>query len=240
MVRLFLLPLLCFILVFIVPVVLRAALFRHEASTAWRNADRSSARLLPTPSAEALVRIYSARTVSWRGIVAVHSWIVIKDRDGPYERYDLTAWGEPIRLNGFLPDGRWFGQIPEEVYAADGNVAEALVPHMRAAIRDYRYSRLGEYTAWPGPNSNTFVATVMAAVPEIRASLPPTAIGKDFPVDGRWLAATPSGTGFRVSFGGYAGITVAWVEGIQLNVLGLVAGIDLRRPAILLPGFGRL
>jgi hypothetical protein len=111
---------------------------------------------------------------------------------------------------------------------------------MRAAIRDYRYSRLGEYTAWPGPNSNTFVATVMAAVPEIRASLPPTAIGKDFPVDGRWLAATPSGTGFRVSFGGYAGITVAWVEGIQLNVLGLVAGIDLRRPAILLPGFGRL
>jgi hypothetical protein len=186
------------------------------------------------------VRIYSARTVSWRGIVAVHSWIVIKDRDGPYERYDLTAWGEPIRLNGFLPDGRWFGQIPEEVYAADGNVAEALVPRMRAAIRDYRYSRLGEYTAWPGPNSNTFVATVMAAVPEIRASLPPTAIGKDFPVDGRWLAATPSGTGFRVSFGGYAGITVAWVEGIQLNVLGLVAGIDLRRPAILLPGFGRL
>jgi hypothetical protein len=240
MIRPLLLTFLGFILVFIVPVALRAALFRHEAGAAWRNADRSSARLLPPDSAAALVRIYSARTVSWRGIVAVHSWIVIKDRDGPYERYDLTAWGEPIRLNGFLPDGRWFGQVPEEVYAADGAAAEPLVRRMREAIRSYRYARLGEYTAWPGPNSNTFVAAVMAAVPEIRASLPPTAIGKDFPVDGRWLAATPSRTGFRLSLGGYAGFTIAWVEGLQINVLGLVAGVDLRRPAIFLPAFGRL
>ena len=48
--------------------------------------------------------------------------------------------------------------------------------------------RLGEYTAWPGPNSNTFVATVLAAVPETGVTLPATAIGKDFPVDGRWIA----------------------------------------------------
>jgi hypothetical protein len=170
----------------------------------------------------------------------VHSWIVLKDRGGAYERYDLTAWGEPIRLNGFLPDGRWFGQLPEEVYAAEGTAAETLIPRMRAAIRSYRYARLGEYTAWPGPNSNTFVAAVMAAVPEIRTALPPTAIGKDFPVDGRWLAVAPSKTGFRVSFGGYAGLTLAWVEGLQINFLGLVAGIDVRRPAIFLPAFGRL
>jgi hypothetical protein len=241
MMRLLVLTLLSFVLVFIVPVALRAALFRHEAAAAWWNADRSSARLLPpTASVDALVRIYSARTVSWRGILAVHSWIVIKDRGGPLERYDFTAWGDPIRLNGFLPDGRWFGQLPEEVYAADGLAAEKLVPRMREAVRSYRYRSLGEYTAWPGPNSNTFVAWVMAAVPEIHAALPPTAIGKDFPVDGRWLAPTPSGTGFRLSLGGYAGFTLAWVEGVQINFLGLVAGFDLRRPAVFLPAFGRL
>jgi hypothetical protein len=241
MTRLLMLPLAFVVVVFVAPVALRAALFRHDASAAWRSADRSSARLLPPDvSTEALVRIYCARAVSWRGIVAVHSWIVIKDRGGPIERYDLTAWGEPIRRNGFLPDGRWFGQLPQEIYAADGDAAEALVPRMRAAVGAYPYGASGDYTAWPGPNSNTFVAAVMAAVPEINVALPPTAIGKDFPVDGRWLAATPSRTGFRVSLGGYVGVTLAWVEGVQINFLGLVAGCDLRRPAIFLPAFGRL
>jgi hypothetical protein len=27
---------------------------------------------------------------------------------------------------------------------------------------------------------------------------------------------------------------------VEINVLGLVAGIDIRRPAIKLPGFGRI
>jgi len=30
------------------------------------------------------------------------------------------------------------------------------------------------------------------------------------------------------------------VEGIEVNFLGLVAGLDLRRPAVKLPGFGRI
>ena len=35
-------------------------------------------------------------------------------------------------------------------------------------------------------------------------------------------------------------MTVGWVEGVEINVLGLVAGIDFRRPALKLPGFGRI
>jgi cytosine/uracil/thiamine/allantoin permease len=54
---------------------------------------------------------------------------------------------------------------------------------MRAAIADYRYRNHGDYNAWPGPNSNTFVATILAAVPEIGVTLPATAIGKDFSLD---------------------------------------------------------
>ncbi len=36
------------------------------------------------------------------------------------------------------------------------------------------------------------------------------------------------------------GVKLGWVEGVEFNFLGLVAGLDLRRPALKLPGFGRL
>ena len=74
----------------------------------------------------------------------------------------------------------------------------------------------------------------------MRASLPATAIGKDFPYDGRWVGATPSGTGVRINLGGYFGVTLGWVEGFELNMFGAVAGLDFRRPGLKLPGLGRL
>jgi uncharacterized protein DUF3750 len=214
-----------------------------DRSVNWQTADRSSAGLLPSPAEhpEAMVRIYAARTVRWRGIFAVHSWIVVKEPHASrYTRYDYTAWGEPIRINGFLPDGRWFGSIPQTIAAADGEAASRMVPKIRAAIEGYEWRSNGDYRAWPGPNSNTFVAAVLAAVPELQVALPPTAIGKDFPYDGDVFGLTPSGTGIRVTLGGYLGLTIGWVEGLEINVLGAVFGIDLRRPAVKLPGLGRV
>ena len=238
------LTLLALLLVFVAPVLVGIALHRRRtAGVAWQLADRSSAGLLP-PAArhpEAMVRVFSARTVSWRGIVASHSWIVVKPAGAPrYQRFDYTAWGTPISVDRFEPDGRWFGAAPELVFAADGAAAGAMLPRIKAAIETYRYPRPGDYRAWPGPNSNTFVAAVMDAVPEMRASLPPTAIGKDFPYDGRWFGRTPSGTGLRLNLGGYVGLTLGWVEGIEVNLLGAVAGLDLRRPGIKLPALGRI
>ena len=235
--------LLLFILFYMLPIAVAALLYRvRGVGAGWRTADRSSVGHLP-PAAlhrQAMVRIFAAQTVRWRGIFATHCWIVFKpaDADG-YTRYDYTAWGQPIRMNGFEPDGRWFGHAPEVVFAADGQTAAALIPRMQAAIRGYAFREQGDYRAWPGPNSNTFVAAVMDAIPEIRVALPPTAIGKDYPYDGNWLRRTPSGIGFRLTLGGYAGLTFAWVEGIEVNVLGAIAGFDLRRPAIKLPGLGR-
>ena len=238
------LALLLFVVFFLLPLGVSALRYQSDGVGAgWRTADRSSAGLLPpaqsTPGA--VVRVFAAQTVRWRGIFATHCWIVFKPAGArAYTRYDYTAWGEPIRMNGFEPDGRWFGQVPQVVLAADGPAAEAMIPRMQAAIADYAWKNLGDYRAWPGPNSNTFVAAVLDAVPEARAVLPNTAIGKDYPYDGRWLRRTPSGTGFRLTLGGYAGLTLAWVEGIEVNILGGVAGLDLRRPAIKLPGLGRI
>lgn len=234
-----------FLVLLFAPIGVSAAsyLLSDRASANWYAADRSSAGVLPEVSEhpEAAVRIYAARTVRWRGIVAVHSWIVFKDKGASrYSRYDYTAWGEPIRVNGFVADGRWFGQVPEEVFRADGDRAALLIPKIRAAIDSYKYRNLGDYRAWPGPNSNTFVAAIIDAVPEMQAVLPPTAIGKDFPYDGEWFGRTPSGTGLRATLGGYLGVTIGWLEGIEVNVLGAVLGIDIRRPAIKIPGLGRI
>lgn len=234
-----------FLILLFAPIGVSAAayLMSDRASANWYAADRSSAGVLPAASEHpgAMVRIYAARTVRWRGIVAVHSWIVFKEQGASrYSRYDYTAWGDPIRVNGFVADGRWFGQAPEEVFRADGDKAASLIPKIQAAIDSYKYRNLGDYRAWPGPNSNTFVAAIIDAVPEMQAVLPPTAIGKDFPYDGAWFGRTPSGMGLRATLGGYLGITVGWLEGVELNVLGAVLGIDVRRPAIKIPGIGRI
>jgi Protein of unknown function (DUF3750) len=209
----------------------------------WQTADRSSAGLLPAPSAhpEALIRVYSARTVRWRSIFAVHSWIVLKEAGAAsYSRYDYTAWGEPIRSNGFAADARWFGAAPETIVAVDGEEASRLIPKIRHVIETYKFSATGDYSAWPGPNSNTFVQAALDAVPELKAVLPPTAIGKDYPYEGDWMGLTASRTGVYVSLGGYLGLTLGWVEGFEINFLGAVLGFDIRRPALKLPGIGRL
>ena len=185
--------------------------------------------------------MFAARTVRWRSIFAVHTWIVVKEKGAAtYSRYDYTAWGDPVRSNGFAPDGRWFGALPETVVAVDGARAEALIPKIRAVIENYKFRAYGDYSAWPGPNSNTFVQAALDAVPELRAVLPPTAIGKDFPYSGRWAGITASGTGLYASLSGYLGMTIGWVEGVEINFLGAVIGLDIRRPALKLPGIGRL
>jgi hypothetical protein len=77
-------------------------------------------------------------------------------------------------------------------------------------------------------------------VPELDATLPALAIGKDYPYDGRWLRSTADGAGFRLSFAGYGGLTLSWREGLAIGLLGTAVRIDFRRPAIELPGLGRI
>jgi Protein of unknown function (DUF3750) len=119
-----------FVIFFLIPVAVSAILFLMDDRVAnWKTADRSSAGLLPPagPDLRAVVRIFSARTVRWRGIVATHSWIVVKEAGAiAYSRFDYTAWGKPIWIDRFVPDGRWFGRTPEVVFAADGPAADRI------------------------------------------------------------------------------------------------------------------
>jgi hypothetical protein len=54
------------------------------------------------------------------------------------------------------------------------------------------------------------------------------------------VSVAPSGTGIQLSLLGLAGVLVGWEEGVEVNLLGLTFGLDWNRPALKLPGLGRL
>ena len=228
---------------FLAPVAARAALFAYgHGPMSWRDADWSSTGSLPAAAAyrQARVLVMSGQTGGWKGTVAVHSWIVLKRANASsWTRYDVVGWGSPIRTNGWAPDGRWYGNTPTVLADISGAEAAALIPRIEDAVKSYQFANSGDYRLWPGPNSNTFVATVLRAVPELGVTMPPNAIGRDYRAY-PYAGLSDSGTGVEASLWGVLGVKLGWVEGIEVNVLGLVAGLDLRHPALKLPAFGRI
>ena len=209
----------------------------------WRDAPRHSAGLAPDPAAhpEAIVQIYAARAFNWRGYVATHPWIIVK-RSGAqsFTRYEVVGWGggDALKVNYALPDGLWFGAMPEIMADYRGPGIDQLIDRIEAAIATYPFK--DQYRSWPGPNSNTFLAHVAREVPELRLDIPANAIGKDYRAWDAPVALAPSGTGVQLSLLGLAGVTLGAEEGVEVNVLGLNLGIDILRPALRVPGLGRI
>ena len=76
----------------------------------------------------------SGRTGGWKGVIAVHSWIVFKRENAKtWTRYDVVGWGNPVRMNGWAPDARWYGTAPTVVADIKGAEAAALIPKIEAA-----------------------------------------------------------------------------------------------------------
>jgi hypothetical protein len=229
--------------IFLFPLAVHGALYSARSRPqSYDRADWSSTGMLPPANAEpgARLLVFTGRTGRWRGIFAVHSWVVFKPKNAAsWNRYDVVGWGQPVRNNGWAPDGRWFGDTPQVLLDVRGVQAATLIPKVQAAISAYQYNRAGDYRIWPGPNSNTFVASVLRAMPELETTLPSNAIGKDFRPE-PYLGLTDSRTGVEASLFGVVGVKLGWVEGVELNFMGLVTGLDLRHPGVKLPGFGRI
>ena len=242
--RLFLWLVLSILVLFVLPLALHAAVWAtRDHPTSWARADWGPSGLLPPAHAvpEARVHVLSARTGGLKGAVAVHSWIVtLKPGAARYDRYDVVGWGTPVRRNAYPADGRWYSNEPVVHYTARGAEAERLIPEIERAVAAYRWRNRGDYTIFPGPNSNTFVASVIRAVPGFEATLPPTALGRDFPADGRWFTPPRNGHGLRMSLGGYAGVVLGGMEGVEFNFLGTVFGFDPATLTLKLPGWGAL
>jgi hypothetical protein len=212
----------------------------------YRRADRSSAGIAPpaetTP--QAVVQVYAARALNWRGVFGVHSWVATKPENAEeYTVHQVIGWRIYRNLPAVIsapgiPDGRWFGNEPTLIGELRGDTAARAIPKILAAVDNYPYPN--EYKLWPGPNSNTFVAYIGKQVPELRMDLPTTAIGKDYPINGSLIDRAPSGTGYQLSMLGMLAVTLAREEGIELNLLGLNFGIDFYKPALKLPFVGRI
>lgn len=238
------------VLLFAIPLGVSALLYATSTDAGtrhWSQARNDSTSMAPDPSitSEAVIQIYAARAFSWRGIFGVHTWIAVKPANAPYyTRYEVFGWGvrhgrQAVRIRTNLaPDGYWFGSHPRVLVDLRGEGVDELIERIDTAARNYPHDDV--YRVWPGPNSNTFTAHIGREVPELRLRLPPTAIGKDYIAGGGFVARSPSGTGVQLSLNGLFGITLGIADGIEINLLGLNAGIDVTRPAIKLPGVGRI
>ena len=80
---------------------------------------------------------------------------------------------------------------------------------------------------------------MLRAVPELKADLPPTAIGKDY-LGGAIASSAPSGSGYQLSLLGLLGVAASGVEGLEVNVLGLTFGINPFDLSLKLPLVGRI
>jgi hypothetical protein len=211
----------------------------------WRTASHEPVGLAPAPAQtpEAVVQVYGARTWGWRGNFGVHTWVAVKPENAPaYTVYEVIGWrlrwsDSVVAIHQRAADARWYGNPPELYADKRGAEAAKLIPRVDAAARSYPHAN--EYSAWPGPNSNTFVAWITRAVPELGVDLPPTAIGKDY-LGGSVVGAAPSGSGLQFSLGGLFALTASAVEGLELNLLGLTFGVNPFDPALKLPLLGRL
>ena len=211
----------------------------------WRTASRAPVGLAPDPatSREPIVQVYAARAVRWRGYFGVHTWVAVKPRDAAaFTVYEVNGWrlrrtGSAVSVDHRAPDSRWFGTRPDLIAERRGDGVDDVIARIERAVAAYPYA--DTYRVWPGPNSNTFVAHVLRAVPELRADLPATAIGKDY-LGTQMVAMSPSGTGVQVNVFGVLGALAAVEEGVELNLLGLTFGIDPTDLALKLPLAGRV
>jgi hypothetical protein len=211
----------------------------------WRTASRAPVGLAPDPKTtlEPVVQVYAARAVRWRGYFGVHTWVAVKPRDAAdFTVYEVNGWrlrrtGSAVNVDHRSPDSRWFGSRPDLLAEVRGDGADELIARIEQAVADYPYA--DTYRVWPGPNSNTFVAHVLRAAPELRADLPATAIGKDY-LGAPFAAKAPSGTGGQLNLFGAFGILAGVEEGVEINVLGATFGVDPLDLALKLPLAGRV
>jgi hypothetical protein len=236
------LALLLFAAFFLVPLLIGVA--THESSTVpWHQASMAATGLAPDPvkTRDAVVQVYAAKAFGWRGALSVHTWIIVKPTgSAQFKRFDVVGWGATpvVRENYAAADALWYGGRPEILLDVRGEQAEPLIRDIEAAVAAYPFA--DAYRIWPGPNSNTFTAYIGRHVPDLRLDMPANAIGKDYMPITSPIARAPSGTGIQVSLLGVLGATLAVEEGIEINILGLSAGIDVLHPALRLPGLGRV
>jgi hypothetical protein len=91
-----------------------------DLETPWQLAGRTSTGQAPDPKLErrAVVQVYGARIVRWRGAFGIHPWIAVKRAgENAYTTYQIIGWrardgGDSlVTTTGTEPDTHWLAPI---------------------------------------------------------------------------------------------------------------------------------
>jgi len=172
--------------VFLVLIILLSVLIISDF-TGWDKATRESSGIAPDPAETrgAVVQVYAADLWGWRGAFADHTWISTK-REGAdsYTVYEVIGWltsegyDSVLRVERDVPDRFWYGATPRVLVDVQGAEAVVLVERIHNEAINYPYKT--DYSTFPGPNSNTFIAWISCRIPELDLVLSERAIGKNY------------------------------------------------------------
>ncbi len=192
-----------------------------------------SRSLEPPPNDVATVALLSGTLLAPMDDIARHPWFAVR-KAGEAEWTIYEVGGGGTERDPFHAHSPYGNPILHKVWR--GAEAERAAECLAREAGPWK-SQL-KYRFYPGPNSNTF-GDVMLRRCKLAASLPSTAVGKD------WRGAfgiglTSERTGVQLETP-ILGFKIGLKEGVEIHVLGLSIGVDLWPPAIILPlGPGRL
>jgi hypothetical protein len=131
----------------VLPVLVSGCLPDGRNGLPWYQARRDPAGLAPDPATtpQAVIQVYAARAVSWRGIFSVHAWIAVKPTGAErYTRYEVLGFGvvngaPAVRVDQMGPDNYWFGAYwfgarPQIVLDRRGPGVGAMIDKIRAGV----------------------------------------------------------------------------------------------------------
>src|SRR5438045_1906147 len=84
------------LVLYLAPVLVSLCLADPRRGVPWYQARRDPTGLSPDPAAtqEAVIQVFAAPAVSWRGIFSVHTWIAVKPAGAPrFTRYEVLGFG---------------------------------------------------------------------------------------------------------------------------------------------------
>lgn len=174
----------------------------------------------------------------WYSRFASHVWIEYRQKgDQNWTRVEANTepLQEPIHPSVANHNVRWGRDVELlAVYLLED--AANMIPHIKESA--LRHSEGFEYRAYPGPNSNTYAARIIADVPNLDVELPHNAIGKDYTTT---ISAglTPSRDGLHLDTLPL-GLSLGYQQGLELHLIGLTAGLSLWPPQLKIPFLPRI
>ena len=163
--------------------------------------------------------------------VTVMSISASDENSAPWQRIEIVNWDsglniDPISEKEVHNTHRWGN--PVHIVSQSRHDGNDLAAQIEAFKNSYDASI---YKPWPGPNSNTFTDGLLRNVDGLSGVLEHNAVGKD---DSWRTGLTAGGTGLEIQsplLGAEAGLK----EGLNLNFMGLTAGVGVWPPSIKIP-----